>query len=100
MNDRKAVSVRIAGEEHTIRANADPEYTRACARYVDQRVAEIRGKAGLLETHRATILAALSISDELFQARDEIERLRQEVAARAAGLARRLAEGTQVSPPD
>ena len=100
MNDRKAVSVRIAGEEHTIRANVDPEYTRACARYVDQRVAEIRGKAGLLETHRATILAALSISDELFQAREELERLRQEVAARAAGLTRRLAEGTQASPPD
>jgi len=90
--------VRIAGEEHTIRANAEPEYTRSCARYVDDRIAEIRSKGSLIETHKAAILAALSISDELFQARDELERMRREVASRATNLARRL-EG-ELDGPD
>lgn len=91
--DRKsAVTVRIAGEEHTIRANAEPEYTRSCARYVDERIAEIRSKSALIETHKAAILAALSISDELLQARDELERLRREVTSRATDLVRRLEE--------
>jgi cell division protein ZapA (FtsZ GTPase activity inhibitor) len=71
---RNAVTVRIAGEEHTIRANAEPEYTRSCARYVDERIAEIRSKGSLIETHKAAILAALSISDELLQAREELDR--------------------------
>jgi cell division protein ZapA len=90
---RRGVSVRIAGEEHTIRADAEPEYLRACARHVDDRVAEIRGKGGLIETHKATILAALSIADELFQAREELERVRREAGTRAGALARRLERG-------
>lgn len=93
MNDpdrRSSVTVRIAGEEHTIRANAEPEYTRWCARYVDERIADIRSKGPLIETHKAAILAALSISDELFQARQELERVRREMVSRATHLARRL----------
>lgn len=89
---RSSVTVRIAGEEHTIRANAEADYTRACARFVDERIAEIRRKSSLAEGHKAAILAALSITDELFQAREELERLREEVASRAADLARRLEE--------
>ena len=92
---RRGVSVRIAGEEHTIRANAEPEYMRSCARYVDERISDIRGKGGLIETHKATILAALSISDELFQAREELERVRRDVSARAAVLTRRLEESVR-----
>lgn len=89
--DRKSsVTVRIAGDEHTIRANAEPDYTRSCARYVDERVTEIRGKGNAIETHKAAILAALSITDELFQAREELERMRREVVSRTTHLARRL----------
>ena len=89
--DRMAsVTVRIAGEEHTIRANAEPDYTRSCARYVDERISEIRSKGALIETHKAAILAALSISDELLQAREELDRVRKEVGSRATKLARRL----------
>ena len=96
--NRKSVSVRIAGEEHTIRANAEPEYMRSCARYVDERLSEIRSKGGLIETHKATILAALSITDELFQVRAELEQTRSEVATRATELARRL-EGDLANHP-
>ena len=89
--DRKvSVAVRIAGEEHTIRANAEPDYTRSCARYVDERISDIRGKGTVIETHKAAILAALSITDELFQAREELDRMRREVTSRTTNLARRL----------
>lgn len=88
--ERSSVTVRIAGEEHTIRAAAEPEYTESCARYVDQRISEIRRRSGLLESHKAAILAALSISDECFQAREELERLRKEVVSRTTNLERRI----------
>jgi cell division protein ZapA len=99
LNDdrRSSVTVRIAGEEHTIRANAEPEYTRSCARYVDERIADLRSKGTLIETHKAAILAALSISDELFQAREELDRTRREMASRATNLARRLEVELQAS---
>ncbi len=88
--DRASVTVRIAGEEHTIRSNAEPEYTRRCASLVDERIQEIRAKSGLIEGHKAAILAALSIADELFQSEEAVETVRREVASRAANLTRRL----------
>jgi cell division protein ZapA (FtsZ GTPase activity inhibitor) len=97
MSDRTAVTVRIAGEEHAIRSAAPPEYTRRCARLVDERITEIRRRSGLVEGHRAAILAALSITDEFFQAQDELERLRALVAERTRGLTERLDAVTSAS---
>jgi cell division protein ZapA len=90
MTQKTSVTVRIAGEEHTIRASAEPDYTRKCARLVDDRIHEIRVQAGLIEGHKAAILAALSIADELFQAQEEIEVARAEAGRRAARLAERI----------
>ena len=44
--EKASVTVRIAGEEHTIRANAEPEYTKRCAKMVDDRIHGIRVQAG------------------------------------------------------
>jgi len=87
---KTAVTVRIAGEEHTIRASTEPAYTRRCAKHVDDRIHAIRMQAGLIEGHKAAILAALSIADECFQAQEELDRTRREVATQAQRLARRI----------
>ncbi len=88
--EKASVTVRIAGEEHTIRANAAPEHTKRCARLVDDRIHEIRMQAGVIEGYKAAILAALSIADQCFQAVDELAQVRQEVASRATNLTRRI----------
>ena len=87
---KTSVTVRIAGEEHTIRASAEPEYTRKCAQMVDDRIHQIRVAAGLIEGHKAAILAALSIADECLQAREELERARADLAAKVDRLASKL----------
>lgn len=86
------VTVRIAGEEHNLRTAADPEYTRECARFLDERIREIRESVGVVEVHRATILAALFLTDRFLRTERELERLRREVASRATNLARRMEE--------
>lgn len=98
-NGRSSVTVRIAGEEHTIRANAEADYTRRCAKVVDERIRRIKEQSGLLETHRTAILAALSLTDELLQARAEAARERQELSDRIEAISRRLEEGLE-RPPD
>lgn len=90
MTEKTSVTVRILGEEHTIRAAAEPAYTKTCARMVDDRIQEIRSKAGLLENHRLAILAALSLADELLQARAELDDLEQDVSTRAEDLLGRI----------
>ncbi len=80
------VTVRIGGEDHTIRANVEPEYTKKCAKWVDDRITEIRKQLGLIESHKAAILAALSITDEMFQARAQVEDIQTSVAQKAESL--------------
>jgi cell division protein ZapA len=84
--ERTTVTVEIAGELHTIRAQASPEYTRDCAAYVDRRLTEIMREGALVQPHKGAILAALTLADELFQARTELESLRTELTRRADRL--------------
>jgi len=98
-HDKTSVTVRIAGEEHTIRASAEPAYTRRCAKLVDDRIHQIRLQAGLIEGHKAAILAALSIADECFQAQEELMRLREATAARASELVSRIRSATEGPRP-
>ena len=97
---KASVTVRIAGEEHTIRSEAAPEYTKRCAKLVDDRIHEIRMQAGLIEGHKAAILAALSIADDCFQAINELEQARKEVASRATDLTRRIEQEASPSGPN
>ncbi len=87
---RESVSVRIAGEDHTIRSSAEPEYTTRCAAYVDRRIHEIKKQIGLVESHKVAILAALSITDELFEVQETQEESSSRIAERVNALAARL----------
>ncbi len=80
---KHAVKVMIGGEEYTVRSDLSPEYTREVAGFVDQALKKVLAQGGLVETHKAAILAALDITNELFQAK----RGEREVAARLAALA-------------
>ena len=80
---RNAVKVMIGGEEYTVRSDLSPEYTREVAGYVDQALKKVLSQGGLVETHKAAILAALDITNELFQAKKG----EREVAARITALA-------------
>jgi len=95
VSDKKTVTVRIAGEEHSLRSHAEPEYTKECAAYVDKRIQEIKSQVGLLEGHKAAILAALSITDELFQARNDLEGHVENAAERVEKLAMQLEAGLE-----
>jgi cell division protein ZapA len=70
MTDKRHVAkVSIVGEEYTIRSDAPPEHTKAVASYLDREIRKVLGGNALIETHKAAILAAMSITDELFRER-------------------------------
>lgn len=87
---KRSVTVRIAGEEHVLRSTAEPEYTKRCAKFLDDRVREIRTLSRMADDHRAVILSALSITDHYFQTQDELDQLKEEVTSRSTALAERL----------
>ena len=69
---KQSTTVTILGEEYTLRSEATAERTRAVAEHVDQLVRRIMQSGGVVETHKAAVLAALQITDELFTARAEL----------------------------
>lgn len=69
MSRKSVVRVTIVGEEYTIRSDASAEHTQAVASYVDQAIRQVLDSGMVVESQRAAILAALEITDQLFQAR-------------------------------
>jgi cell division protein ZapA len=84
---KHAVQVTIGGDTYTVRSELPPEYTQEVAAYLDAALARVRSTLPLLEPHKAAMLAALAITDELFQAR----RGDREFAARLSALADEIA---------
>ncbi len=85
--EKTVVTVRIGEDEYTIRTDASAEYTERCAAYVNETIGEIVQQGSLVEAHKAAILAALALTDQLFQAREASAAVRTELARHAARLA-------------
>ena len=78
MTTKHSVKVTILGDEYTIRSATSPEETKAVAQQVDAAIREVM-QAGVVETHKAAILACLRMTGRLI-----------EVEGRAAGVAEEL----------
>jgi len=71
MAEKQRVDIEILGQKYPIRTEAEPDYVRRLASFVDQRARDIRGDAPGQDSARVLALAALDITDELFRLRDE-----------------------------
>ena len=83
---RPAVRVVIGGDEFAVRSELPEEYTREVAQYVDNALRHVRESLPNVEAHKAAILTALSITDELFQARAGDREFAARLQALTAGL--------------
>lgn len=91
--DMRAVRVTVFGDEYVIRTEVGEDYTRRCAEYVDEAIQEAHIRGHIAEQHKAAILGAMKITDELFKIREGKEALEREVTARVAALIRRIETG-------
>ena len=66
---KNLVRVTILNDEYAIRSDASPEHTREVAAYLESAIRRVLDSGSVVETNRATILAALQITGELFEAR-------------------------------
>ena len=97
-DDSPPITVTIFGDRYRIRTDRGEAYTRACAKYVDDAIQRAH-VAGVAEPQRAAILAALEITDELLQARREVEQLTGAVESRVTEVTERLESMARDSSP-
>ena len=72
---KNVVRVTILGDEYSIRSDQSQERTRIIAEHVDSVIKQTMKAGNIVDAQKAAILAALSITDELVDARDDGEDL-------------------------
>jgi cell division protein ZapA (FtsZ GTPase activity inhibitor) len=85
MSEAKRIEITLLGQSLTVKTEASAEHIRSLARYLEKRVDTLK-KSGVPDSNRALLLAALDITDELFQAREEQERLPEDISQRLGAL--------------
>ena len=88
MAEEKGTSTRVTifGETYSIRSQAEPEYTTEVAEHVNQVMHSIKKNVGLKEPHKIAILAAMSVTDELFQEKKNTEIRDEELERKSNSL--------------
>lgn len=89
---KNVVRVSILNEDYSIRSDASPEHTRAVAEYLENAIRRVLDAGSVVESNRATILAALHITGELFEAREGVDVTRR-LQALSAEVRRLLPPG-------
>jgi cell division protein ZapA len=59
--------VEIFGQTYNVRAEGDSTYVHDLARFVDSRMKEVAEQTATVDTTKIAILAALNITDDLYQ---------------------------------
>ena len=78
------VTVTIGGRNYRLACNEGEEHhLEALARDVDAKINEIRGSFGEIGDQRIVVMAALTLADELSEARGAVEKLEKRLAASA-----------------
>jgi len=87
---KNVVRVSIAGEDYTIRTVASLEHTRSVAQYVDGVIRQIQSGGAVVESHKAAMLAALQIADQLYRSRQRRGEVARDMRTLAADVRRWL----------
>jgi cell division protein ZapA (FtsZ GTPase activity inhibitor) len=85
MNEPRRIELNLLGQTLTIRSEASPDYLRRLAKFLEERVAQLK-RAGVNDALTALSLAALDITDELFRSREDKSRDEDDVGARLGAL--------------
>ncbi len=83
---KPSVVVHIAGQRYVIKSDAEESYILELGAYLDKAIREVQSTPRPAATQSQVILAALQITDELFQHRKSMDDLKQTVAERSRAV--------------
>jgi cell division protein ZapA len=66
----ESVQVEIFGQTYSIKGKDDSAHIRELAAFVDAKMKDVQKGTGTVDPHRVAILAALTITDELYRLRE------------------------------
>ncbi len=94
-SDTNILKVKIFGTDYPLKVNANVDYVRRVAEYVDMKMREIQEAKPNKPLHQIAILAALNITDELLQQREMQKRKLRNFEDSVGKLTKKLELGIQ-----
>ncbi len=89
--EKTRVTISIMGKEYSIVSQVDQEYIKKAADYLDLKMREVLKAYPNIPESKVAVLAALNITDELFQSRRDGQ-TDTDAEDRIGELARKLSE--------
>jgi cell division protein ZapA len=83
-----SVEVYILGQKYTIKGDAPEEYIQQLANYVQDKIKEVYNNSPSITPVKASILAAITIADELHRLRNEQDNLTKSIEEKTVELTR------------
>ncbi len=81
------VDVEIYGGTYSVKGDADPEYVRQLARFVDEKMRSLaRRSPSTVSAQRIAVLAAVNIADELFRLKNRQRKVEEMVHKKTGDL--------------
>jgi cell division protein ZapA (FtsZ GTPase activity inhibitor) len=68
VSEKRAVTVRIRGQDLRIRSDEDPARLERIARHVDETMAEVQARTGTVDTLDVAMLTSLNLAREALDA--------------------------------
>ncbi len=91
--DNNTVQVTIHGKSYTIKGKADSSYISGVANYVDMKMREVEeGANSAQDEGKVAILAGMNITDELFAARQDKDKIENRFEERVQALSELIDE--------
>ena len=81
----QSFTARIGGRDYTLSAQDDPARLKRIAEYLDRKIGEASMHTAL-NGEIAAVIAGLSVTEELFNAKDEAQRLRNQLFEISRGI--------------
>ncbi len=75
----KTTLIKIMGDEYPIKSDADPEYLRELAKYVEEKIQNISFKNKLPQRLKSEVLVAIIIADEYFAEKEKNEKIEEKM---------------------
>ena len=75
----ESVVVNIGGIEYSIKTDIDIELTLKIAKYVDQKMMEMKNNNSIRDDVKISVLTALNIAGELFEYKSKLEKVQQKL---------------------
>jgi len=83
----KSVDVEIFGGTYSIKGDADPEYVRQLARFVDEKMRSLAQRSpSTVSAQRIAVLTAVNMADELFRLRSRQRKVEDMVEKKTGDL--------------